>query len=146
MPVQKITSIADTKETRVQRKSREKHNIEEVIDHSMGLLVTGVTRIVERIYLITCIRPGRCKLFPQLVISFSFITLLDRETTGQRNWDQLANIHMTSRRPHWCTKTMKRWPNGGHTYVSNKSCGRWTLSLSKKLLLFHTFAWCWPRE
>ena len=43
----------------------------------MRLLVTGVTRIVERIYVITCIRPGRYKLFPQLVISFSFITLLD---------------------------------------------------------------------
>ena len=43
----------------------------------MGLLVAGVTRIVERIYVITCIRPGRYKLFPQLVISFSFITLLD---------------------------------------------------------------------
>ena len=40
----------------------------------MGLLVTGVTGIVERIYVITCIRPGWYKLFPQLVISFSFIT------------------------------------------------------------------------
>ena len=38
----------------------------------MGLLVTGVTRIVEKIYVITCLRPGWYKLFPQLFISFSF--------------------------------------------------------------------------
>ena len=49
----------------------------------MGLLVTGVTRIVERISVITCIRFGWYKLFPQLVISFSFITSLD----FARSWD-----------------------------------------------------------
>ena len=43
----------------------------------MELLVIEVTRIVERIYVITGIRPGWYKLFPQLVISFSFITSLD---------------------------------------------------------------------
>ena len=67
----------DAQKARIQRKCREKHNIEEVIDHSMELLVTGVTKIVERIYVITYIRPGWYKLFPQLVISFSFITSLD---------------------------------------------------------------------
>ena len=67
----------------------------------MGLLVTGVTRIVERIYVITCIRPGRYKLFPQLVISFSFKTLLDfalnillRAARGARNSNfQLVITH-----------------------------------------------------
>ena len=48
----------------------------------MGLLVTGVTRIVERIYVITCIRPGWYKLFPQLVISFSFITTTLQKELG----------------------------------------------------------------
>ena len=48
----------------------------------MRLLVTGVTRIVERIYVITCIRPGWYKLFPQLVISFSFITTTLQKELG----------------------------------------------------------------
>ena len=48
----------------------------------MGLLVTGVKRIVERIYVITCIRPGWYKLFPQLVISFSFITTTLQKELG----------------------------------------------------------------
>ena len=48
----------------------------------MGLLVNGVTRIVEQIYVITCIRPGWYKLFPQLVISFSFTTTTLQKELG----------------------------------------------------------------
>ena len=48
----------------------------------MGLLVTGVTRIVEKIYVITCVRPGWYKLFPQLVILFSF-TAISRKVVGK---------------------------------------------------------------
>ena len=48
----------------------------------MGLLVTGVTRIVELIYVITCIRAGWYKLFPQLVTSFSFITTTLQKELG----------------------------------------------------------------
>ena len=60
MPVQKITSIALTHKKLAFNENAAKNTIiiEEVINHSMGLLVTGATRIVERIYVITCIRPG----------------------------------------------------------------------------------------
>ena len=70
------------------------HNIEEVKDHSVGLLVTGVTRIVEKVYVITCIRLGWYELFPQLVISFSLTSLDFARSRDQpkRNWDHLAKI------------------------------------------------------
>ena len=77
-----------------------KHNIEEVIDHSMGLLVNGVTRIVERIYAITFIRPGWYKLFPQLVISFSFITSLDFARSRDHPSKELGPV---SEYPHYVT-------------------------------------------
>ena len=117
-----------------------KNTILKVIDHSMGLLVTGVTRTVEKIYVITCIRPGWYKLFASWSFHFRLqlrLILFDRETTLQRNWDQLANIHMTTRRPYWCSK---RW-NGGNIGVRNKSCGRWTLYLCEKFFCSHKFAW-----
>ena len=77
-----------------------KHNIEEVIDHSMGLLVNGVTRIVERIYVITFIRPGWYKLFPQLVISVSFITSLDFARSRDHPSKELGSV---SEYPHYVT-------------------------------------------
>ena len=60
----------------------------------MGLSVTEVTRIVEKIYVITCIRPGRYKLFPQLVISFSLTSLdfVRSRDQPKRNWDHLTKI------------------------------------------------------
>ena len=69
-----------------------KHNIEEVKDHSVELLVTGVTRVVEKVYVITCIRPGWYKLFPQLVISFSLTSLDFAHSRDQpkRNWDHIS--------------------------------------------------------
>ena len=68
------------------------HNIEEVKDHSVGLLVTGVTRIVEKIYVITCIRPGWYKLFPQLVISFSLTSDMQSRLILQTyvRWGQIC--------------------------------------------------------
>ena len=65
MPVKKITSITLTHKKLAFNENAAKNNVEEVIDPSMGSLVSGVTRIVERIYVITCIRPGWYKLFPQ---------------------------------------------------------------------------------
>ena len=65
----------------------------------MGLLVTGVTRIVERIYVITFIRPGWYKLFPQLVISFSFITL----DFGRSRDHPSKELGPVSEYPHYVT-------------------------------------------
>ena len=66
----------------------------------MGLLVNGVTRIVERIYVITFIRPGWYKLFPQLVISFSFITSLDFARSRDHPSKELGPV---SEYPHYVT-------------------------------------------
>ena len=106
----------------------------------MGLLVTEVTRIVEKIYVITCIRPGRYKLFPQLVISFS-LTSLDFVRSGdqpKRNWDHLTKIRQCG----WAYS---------HDFtaailVFQANPVRVGLFVCKKFSCSHKFAWCWPRE
>ena len=55
----------------------------------------------------------------------------------------IQGFHMTSRRPCWCPKTMKRRPSIG---VPNQSCGSWTFlmqTLSFVPIYLHR---CWPRE
>ena len=44
----------------------------------------------------------------------------------------IESFHMMSQLPYWCSKTMKWWP----CWCFNKSCGNWTLFLSKRFLLF----------
>ena len=101
----------------------------------MGLLVTEVTGIEEKIYVITCIRPGRYKLFPQLVISFSLTSLdfVRSRDQPKRNWDHLTKIRQ------------RGWANS-HDFtaailVFQANPVRVGLFVCKKFSCSHKFAW-----
>ena len=61
--------------------------------------------------------PTRPSLYTKLSLSifsgFNLCSSLPSIATNDRKQFQCLNIecfHMTSRRPYWCPKTMKRWP------------------------------------
>ena len=54
-----------------------------------------------------------------------------RQRTKESGEPNIERIHMTSRRPYWCSKTMKRRPYWG----SKQSCGSWE---------FKSSAFHWP--
>ena len=103
----------------------------------MGFLVTGVTRIVEKIYVITRIRPGRYKLFPQLVISFS-LTSLDFARSRDQPQKELGPF---SENPSTRLSAFT-WLHGGGLYWCSKQI-LWELGSSyvKNFSCSHKFAW-----
>ena len=67
------------------------------------------------------------------------ILFVKRQTNG--SMECIACFHMTSWRPYFCPKTMKRRP----CLCPNHSCGSWTLFLYASFVPVNLHRW-WPRE
>jgi len=109
----------------------------------MGLLVTGDTRIVEKISVITCIRPGWYKLLPQLVISFSFITSLDFARSRDHPSKELGPVNEY---PHDVTAAILQLVSqnnetGATLLFQTNPVGDGLFSYVKKFVCSHKLAW-----